>query len=58
MIWTFKLNLQWDPPSLKEVSGDMVEYYISPFNEAEPELELPTSLREPYMWEAWKTYFI
>ncbi|XP_028807122.1 3-hydroxyisobutyryl-CoA hydrolase-like protein 2, mitochondrial [Neltuma alba] len=40
---------KWDPPSLKEVSEDMVECYFSPFNEAESELELPTNLREPYM---------
>ncbi|KAJ1381463.1 Enoyl-CoA hydratase/isomerase, HIBYL-CoA-H type [Sesbania bispinosa] len=40
---------KWDPPSLKEVSEDMVESYFSPFNEVESELVLPTALREPYM---------
>lgn len=40
---------KWDPPSLKEVSDDMVECYFSPFNEVESELVLPTALREPYM---------
>ncbi|KAI4316402.1 hypothetical protein L6164_024385 [Bauhinia variegata] len=40
---------KWDPPSLKEVSDDMVELYFSPLNETESELELPTALREPYM---------
>ncbi|KAK4277246.1 hypothetical protein QN277_015267 [Acacia crassicarpa] len=40
---------KWDPPSLKEVSEDMVECYFSPLNEVESELELPTNLREPYM---------
>ncbi|XP_061364517.1 small ribosomal subunit protein mS47 [Gastrolobium bilobum] len=40
---------KWDPPSLKDVSEDMVEYYFYPFNEVESELVLPTALREPYM---------
>lgn len=40
---------KWDPPSLKEVSDDMVEHYFSPLDEVEPELVLPTALREPYM---------
>ncbi|KAJ4707776.1 3-hydroxyisobutyryl-CoA hydrolase-like protein 1, mitochondrial [Melia azedarach] len=40
---------KWDPPSLTEVSKDMVDCYFSPFNESEAELELPTALREPYM---------
>ncbi|OMO90704.1 Crotonase superfamily [Corchorus olitorius] len=39
---------KWDPPSLQEVSKDMVEYYFSPLGELEPELVLPTALREPY----------
>ncbi|XP_004498810.1 small ribosomal subunit protein mS47 isoform X2 [Cicer arietinum] len=40
---------KWDPPSLKEVSEDMVEQHFLPFDELEPELVLPTALREPYM---------
>ncbi|MCI06423.1 3-hydroxyisobutyryl-CoA hydrolase-like protein mitochondrial-like [Trifolium medium] len=40
---------KWDPPSLKDVSEDMVDHYFSPFDELEPELVLPTALREPYM---------
>ncbi|KAK2452839.1 ATP-dependent caseinolytic (Clp) protease/crotonase family protein [Trifolium repens] len=40
---------KWDPPSSKDVSEDMVEHYFSPFDELEPELVLPTALREPYM---------
>ncbi|XP_022729298.1 3-hydroxyisobutyryl-CoA hydrolase-like protein 2, mitochondrial [Durio zibethinus] len=40
---------KWDPPSLEDVSKDMVEYYFSPLGELEPELVLPTSLREPYI---------
>ncbi|KAL1353317.1 hypothetical protein AAHE18_06G230200 [Arachis hypogaea] len=41
---------KWDPPSLKDVSDDMVQSYFSPFNEVESELVLPTALREPYMF--------
>ncbi|KAJ7966271.1 3-hydroxyisobutyryl-CoA hydrolase-like protein 1, mitochondrial [Quillaja saponaria] len=40
---------KWDPPSLREVSNDMVDCYFSPLDEVEPELELATTLREPYM---------
>ncbi|XVF35676.1 hypothetical protein REPUB_Repub18cG0166800 [Reevesia pubescens] len=40
---------KWDSPSLKEVSKDMVDYYFSPLGELEPELLLPTALREPYI---------
>lgn len=41
---------KWDPPTLKDVSEDMVDHYFSPpLNELEPELVLPTALREPYM---------
>lgn len=40
---------KWDPPSLKEVSKDMVDCYFSPLPEFEPELELPTASREPFM---------
>lgn len=51
LIWNVLFpNLQWDPPSLKEVSEDMVEQHFLPFDELEPELVLPTALREPYMW--------
>ncbi|XP_031279703.1 3-hydroxyisobutyryl-CoA hydrolase-like protein 2, mitochondrial [Pistacia vera] len=39
---------KWDPPSLGDVSKDMVDCHFSPFNELEPELELPTATREPY----------
>ncbi|CAJ1947486.1 unnamed protein product [Sphenostylis stenocarpa] len=37
---------KWDPPNLKEISEDMVDYYFSPL---ESELVLPTALREPYI---------
>jgi len=51
VIWSILFpNLQWDPPSLKEISEDMVEYYFSPLSEVQSELVLPTALREPYMW--------
>ncbi|KAL2940017.1 3-hydroxyisobutyryl-CoA hydrolase-like protein 2 mitochondrial [Bienertia sinuspersici] len=40
---------KWDPPTLEDVSKDMVDCYFSPFSEHEPELDLPTSLREPDM---------
>ncbi|PPS03013.1 hypothetical protein GOBAR_AA17658 [Gossypium barbadense] len=40
---------KWYPASLEEVSKDMVEYYFTPLGELEPELVLPTSLREPYI---------
>ncbi|XVE97334.1 hypothetical protein REPUB_Repub03eG0010700 [Reevesia pubescens] len=40
---------KWNPPSLEEVSKDMVEYYFCPLGELEPELVLPTALREPYI---------
>lgn len=43
------LKMQWDPPSLGEVTKDMVDCYFTRLNEFEPELELPTALREPYM---------
>ncbi|KAK9274058.1 hypothetical protein L1049_018872 [Liquidambar formosana] len=39
---------KWDPPSLKQVSKDMVDHYFSPLSEFEPELELPTKLREAF----------
>ncbi|KAK3210915.1 hypothetical protein Dsin_015621 [Dipteronia sinensis] len=40
---------KWDPPRLEDVSTDMVNSYFSPLNESEPELKLPTALREPYI---------
>ncbi|EXB86676.1 hypothetical protein L484_013207 [Morus notabilis] len=39
---------KWDPPSLGDVSEDMVNCYFSPRPEVESELELPTASREPY----------
>ncbi|KAA8525592.1 hypothetical protein F0562_007447 [Nyssa sinensis] len=38
---------KWDPPSLGEVTKDMVDCYFTPISEFEPELDLPTALREP-----------
>ncbi|CAN0913275.1 3-hydroxyisobutyryl-CoA hydrolase-like protein 2, mitochondrial [Linum grandiflorum] len=40
---------KWDPPSLGDVSKDMVDSYFSRVDEFEPELELPTAIREPYI---------
>lgn len=42
-------NLQWDPPTLEGVTEDMVKDYFSPLSEVDPELELPTAVREPFM---------
>lgn len=39
---------KWDPPSLDRVSEDMVDQYFSPLSESEPDLELPTKLREAF----------
>ncbi|KAM7255676.1 hypothetical protein ACFE04_008574 [Oxalis oulophora] len=39
---------KWDPPSLAEVSKDMVDCCFLPLDQVEPELELPTASREPY----------
>ncbi|KAL8151634.1 hypothetical protein V2J09_021442 [Rumex salicifolius] len=39
----------WDPPTLGDVTKDMVDHYFSPLSETEPELELPVALREPFM---------
>ncbi|KAM3733196.1 hypothetical protein ACB098_11G116900 [Castanea mollissima] len=39
---------KWNPPSLEQVSKDMVEHYFSPLSKSEPELELPTELREAF----------
>lgn len=40
---------KWDPPSLDLVSKDMVDYHFSPLSEFEPELKLPTALREAFI---------
>ncbi|ONK55692.1 uncharacterized protein A4U43_C10F30 [Asparagus officinalis] len=40
---------KWDPPTLKHVSDDMVEHYFSPLGEDDPELKLPTHLREAFV---------
>ncbi|CAN1330786.1 3-hydroxyisobutyryl-CoA hydrolase-like protein 2, mitochondrial [Linum perenne] len=40
---------KWDPPTLADVSKDMVDSYFSRLDEFEPELELPTAIREPYI---------
>ncbi|XP_021677950.2 3-hydroxyisobutyryl-CoA hydrolase-like protein 1, mitochondrial isoform X4 [Hevea brasiliensis] len=39
---------KWNPPSLEQVSEDMVEHYFSPLSELEPDLELPTEQREAF----------
>lgn len=38
---------KWDPPSLEEVTKDMVDCHFAPLHESETELNLPTALREP-----------
>ncbi|GLT85241.1 hypothetical protein SLE2022_034360 [Rubroshorea leprosula] len=40
---------KWDPPTLEHASEDMVESYFTPLKESGQELELPISLREPYI---------
>lgn len=40
---------KWDPPCLDQVSKEMVDFYVAPLNEFEPELELPTAVREPFI---------
>ncbi|XP_077245096.1 small ribosomal subunit protein mS47-like isoform X2 [Tasmannia lanceolata] len=40
---------KWDPPSLELVSKDMVDCFFSPLSEFDPELKLPTTLREPFI---------
>ncbi|XP_072962380.1 small ribosomal subunit protein mS47 [Typha angustifolia] len=40
---------KWDPPSLGHVSEDMVDHYFSPLGEFEPELKLPTHMREAFI---------
>ncbi|RXH73083.1 hypothetical protein DVH24_012767 [Malus domestica] len=42
---------EWNPRSFKDVSKDMVDCYFSPLPEVEPEPELPTAMREPFMQE-------
>ncbi|KAI6680384.1 hypothetical protein NL676_034265 [Syzygium grande] len=37
---------KWDPPSLEEVTKEMVDFCVSPLI-SEPELKLPTASREP-----------
>ncbi|KAL5862265.1 hypothetical protein ACOSQ3_003546 [Xanthoceras sorbifolium] len=39
---------KWNPSSLEQVSKDMVDQYFSPLSESEPDLELPTKLREAF----------
>ncbi|GMN56345.1 hypothetical protein TIFTF001_025453 [Ficus carica] len=39
---------KWDPPTVEQVSQDMVDQYFSPLSEFEPDLELPTNLREAF----------
>ncbi|KAK7816547.1 3-hydroxyisobutyryl-coa hydrolase-like protein 1 [Quercus suber] len=39
---------KWNPLSLEQVSKDMVEHYFSPLSKSEPDLELPTELREAF----------
>ncbi|PKA56456.1 3-hydroxyisobutyryl-CoA hydrolase-like protein 2, mitochondrial [Apostasia shenzhenica] len=40
---------KWNPPALQHVSDDMVSYHFSPLGEFEPELKLPTHLREAFI---------
>uniref|UniRef100_A0A5B7BA93 3-hydroxyisobutyryl-CoA hydrolase n=1 Tax=Davidia involucrata TaxID=16924 RepID=A0A5B7BA93_DAVIN len=39
---------KWNPPSLEQVSKDMVDQYFSSLSEHEPKLELPTKQREAF----------
>ncbi|CAL0329485.1 unnamed protein product [Lupinus luteus] len=39
---------KWDPPTLEKVSQDMVDQYFLPLSEFEPDLELPTKIREAF----------
>lgn len=43
------LNLKWDPPSLDQVPKDMVDSYFGPLGVFEPELKLPTAVREAFI---------
>ncbi|CAI9094607.1 OLC1v1030370C1 [Oldenlandia corymbosa var. corymbosa] len=38
---------KWDPPILEDVTKDMVDAHLLPLSEFEPDLNLPTSVREP-----------
>ncbi|KAL8108806.1 hypothetical protein AgCh_025047 [Apium graveolens] len=38
---------KWDPPTLGDVSNDMVDCHFAPLPEVEPELNLNTAVREP-----------
>lgn len=40
---------KWDIPNLEAVTKDMVDCYFAPLPASEPELNLPTALREPFM---------
>ncbi|KAM7275602.1 hypothetical protein ACFE04_017468 [Oxalis oulophora] len=39
---------KWKPPRLEQVSDDMVDQYFEPISASEPDLELPTKLREAF----------
>uniref|UniRef100_A0A7N2LEC4 3-hydroxyisobutyryl-CoA hydrolase n=1 Tax=Quercus lobata TaxID=97700 RepID=A0A7N2LEC4_QUELO len=39
---------KWNPPSLEQVSKDMVEHYFSPLSKSELDLKLPTELQEAF----------
>ncbi|PIA35611.1 hypothetical protein AQUCO_03500161v1 [Aquilegia coerulea] len=39
---------KWDPPCLDQVPEEMVDLYFSPPSDYEPELELPTKVREAF----------
>ncbi|KAJ1439466.1 Enoyl-CoA hydratase/isomerase, HIBYL-CoA-H type [Sesbania bispinosa] len=40
---------KWDPPTLEMVSQDMVDQYFLPLSEFEPDLDLPTKVREAFL---------
>lgn len=40
---------KWSPPSLELVTEDMVDEYFSPITALEPDLQLPTKLREAFL---------
>ncbi|XP_057975896.1 small ribosomal subunit protein mS47-like [Malania oleifera] len=37
---------KWNPPSLEQVSDDMIDRFFAPLDEYEPDLELPTIMQE------------
>ncbi|EEF31723.1 conserved hypothetical protein [Ricinus communis] len=39
---------KWDPPSLEQVSEDMVDAYFAPLTRHEPELEFPYLLQKVF----------